>query len=600
MKLPYGLADFPRLITDGYVYLDRTAHIRRLEELGQTLLFVRPRRFGKTLWLQTLAAYYDLRRADEHQRLFGGLEIGADPTPSAHRYFILHWNLSNVDPLGTVESIGEALDDYVNGTIENFLSDYRDHLSEPVRIEKSPLRTFGNLLAAIRRTPYKLYLLIDEYDNFANEILMSDEATYRRLVHADGPFKRLMKQVKAATEGLGVERLFLTGVTPVVLSDLTSGLNIAANVSLASDLNALCGFTEDEIRRLLADLAAEQAGKGTPFAATEALDMLRTWYNGYRFAPAAEDAVYNPTLTLYFLDHLQREGTYPRQMLDTNLAADENKLRFIGREIDGGDVLAELVQTGEPLEVEKIEERFTLSDMLAHARENRTALGSFLYYFGMLTIDSETPRRTLRLVPPNLVIRKLYIEQTLRQLLAGERRPPNVGGPAWELMEKGDIEPLLELVEEKLFPRFSARDSRWMNELAVKTAFVALLFQDLNYRLLSEPAIEGAAPAGGGHGFADLVLLLRPDARSTPLYDLLFEFKLVKPEELGMDAERLAVLGRDALAELPALGAALDSAAAQARRYRAGLAERYGDVLRLRSYAVVALGFSRLVAREVA
>ena len=357
MKLPYGLADFPRLITGGYAYVDRTAHIRRLEELDQTLLFVRPRRFGKTLWLQTLAAYYDLRRADDHQRLFGHLEIGADPTPLAHRYFVLHWNFSNVDPLGTVESIGEELDDYVNGTIENFASDYRDHLSEPVRIERSPLRTFGNLLAAIRRTPYKLYLLIDEYDNFANEILMSDEATYRRLVHADGPFKRLMKQVKAATEGLGVERLFLTGVTPVVLSDLTSGLNIATNVSLASDLNALCGFTEDDLRLLLADLAEEQASRAAPFAVAEVLDMLRTWYNGYRFAPGAEDAVYNPTLTLYFLGYLQREGTYPRQMLDTNLAADENKLRFIGREIDGGDVLVELVQTGEPLEVESIEER---------------------------------------------------------------------------------------------------------------------------------------------------------------------------------------------------------------------------------------------------
>jgi hypothetical protein len=385
----------------------------------------------------------------------------------------------------------------------------------------------------------------------------------------------------------------------VVLSDLTSGLNIAKNVSLANDLSALCGFTEKDLRHLLDDLAAERAAQGAPFAATEALDMLRTWYNGYRFAPAAEDAVYNPTLTLYFLDHLQREGTYPRQMLDTNLAADENKLRFIGREIDGGDVLAELVQTGEPLEVESIEERFTFSDMLAHARENRTALGSFLYYFGMLTIQSETHRRTLRLAPPNLVIRKLYIEQTLRQLLAGERRPSDFGGPAWELMEKGDIEPLLGLVEEKLFPRFSARDQRWMNELAVKTAFVTLLFQDINYRLLSEPTIEGAAPAGTKPGFADLVLLLRPDARSTPLHDLLFEFKLVKPGELGTDAERLAVLGRDTLAELPAVAAALESAAVQARRYRAGLAERYGDVLRLRSYAVVALGFSRLVAREV-
>ena len=175
-------------------------------------------------------------------------------------------------------------------------------------------------------------LLIDEYDNFANEIMMSDEGTYRRLVHADGPFKRLMKQVKTATEGQGIERLFLTGVTPVVLSNLTSGLNIAKNVSLASDLNALCGFTEEEIRGLLERLADERSAQaGGDFSVDEALEMMRTWYNGYRFAPASGQQVYNPTLALYFIDHLQREGTYPRQMLDTNLAADENKLRFLAR-----------------------------------------------------------------------------------------------------------------------------------------------------------------------------------------------------------------------------------------------------------------------------
>jgi len=601
LKLPYGIADFASLIRDGYVYVDRTAHVRTMEELGRALLFVRPRRFGKSLWLHTLSTYYDIRRRDEHPLLFGDLAIGHDPTPLAHRYFTLEWNFSNVDPLGggsgdPVMGIGTLLEDYVNGTIENFLSDYRGHLDTPVRIEKSAVRTFGNLLAAIRQTPYKLYLLIDEYDNFANEILIGDEATYRRLVGADGPFKRLMKQVKAATEGLGVERLFLTGVTPLVLSDLTSGLNIAKNVSLVPALNALCGFTEEEVRSLLERTPMK---RGVGISAAEAQGMLRTWYNGYRFAVGAATQVYNPTLVLYFLDHLQREGTYPRQMLDTNLAADENKLRFLGREAGGGDALAELVQTGEPIEVERVEERFTLSEMLAQTHREKTALGSFLFYFGMLTIEGETPRRTLRLAPPNLVVRKLYVEQTLHLLLADERGVSDLGSPAWELMENGKIEPLLDLIEETLFPRFSARDKRWHNELAVKTAFMALLFQDVNYRLFSEPSIDGAAPLGQGHGFADLVLLLRPDARSTPLSDLLLEFKVVKPEELGEDAARLDVLERDALARTAPVAAALDDAAAQARRYRSGLRSRYGDSLRLRCWAVVAIGFVRLVAREV-
>ena len=601
MKLPYGIADFHSLITQGYVYVDRTAHVHAMEELGRSLLFVRPRRFGKSLWLQTLATYYDLRRRDEHQQIFGDLAIGRQPTPLAHRYFVLEWNFSNIDPLGAgsgdpVAGIGALLEDYVNGTIENFLTDYQGHLDTPVRVEKSAVRTFGNLLTAIRQTPYKLYLLIDEYDNFANEILIGDEPTYRRLIGADGPFKRLMKQVKAATEGRGVERLFLTGVTPLVLSDLTSGLNIAENVSLEESLNALCGFTDEEVGGLLEKIAAERGGD---VSVDEAKEVLRTWYNGYRFAAEAAAEIYNPTLVLYFLKHLQRKGTYPRQMLDTNLAADENKLRFLGRDTGAGDVVAELVQTGEPLEVERVEERFTLSEMLDQVRRDKTALGSFLFYFGMLTIVEETPWRWLRLAPPNLVVQKLYVEQVLHQLLADDRTVPDLAMPAQRLMLEGDVEPLLDLVEDKLFPRFSARDGRWLNELAVKTAFLTLLFQDVNYRLFSEPAIDGAAPLGRGHGFADLVLLLRPDARATPLSDLLLEFKLVKPEDLGDAAARLDVLDRDALAALPQVAAALEQATAQARRFRAGLQARYGDSLRLRSFAVVAVGFVRLVAREV-
>ena len=601
MKFPYGIADFALLRRDGYVYIDRTSHIPRLEELGRSLLFVRPRRFGKSLLLNTLATYYDIRRRSERETLFGDLAIGREPTLSAHNYFVLKWNFSKIDPLGggatdVVRGIGGLLEEYIHGSIQNFLTDYEGYLETPVPIEKSAVRTFGNLLTAIRQSPYKLCILIDEYDNFANEILIGDESTYHRLVQADGPFKSLMKQVKAATEGEGVERLFLTGVTPLVLSDLTSGINMAANVSLEDSVRSLCGFTEAEVRNLLEDVAQERGGD---FSVDEALNMMRTWYNGYSFAPGKPPEIYNPTLALYFLQHLQRRGSYPRQMLDANLAADENKLRFLGREAGGGDVLAELVQTEEPLEVDWVEDHFTLSEMRAQARQDKTIVGSFLYYFGMLTLTGDTPRRTLLLGPPNLVVRKLYIEATLRQLLADERESPDLSSPAWDLMEHGKIEPLLKLVEEKLFPRFSHRDKRWFNELAVKTAFAALLFQDINYRLFSEPSIDGAAPRGKGHGYADLVLLLRPDARATPLHDLLLEFKLVRPEDLGMDAEQLAVVSRETLSEAAPVAAALEQATDQVQRYRAGLSARHGSSLKLRSWVVVAVGFERLVAREV-
>ncbi len=619
MKLPYGIADFPRLIRDGYVYVDRTHHIATVEDYGPSLLFVRPRRFGKSLWLHTLATWYDLRYAERHDELFGHLAAGREKPPGASGYFVLIWNFSKIPTpasglVKSIEEMGQRLESYILSTLDAFLTRYAQHLPAPLTLSGNPIDSLTRLLALLEQTPYPLYLLIDEYDNFANEIMMGDPQAYRRLVKGDGPFKHIMKWVKAGTEGEGIERLFLTGVTPVVLSDLTSGINIATNVSLEEDFATLCGFTEDEVRGLVRQALEERraAGKTSEVSADDAVSMMRTWYNGYRFAPPtpacqprgmsspfvplrgnpADEAIYNPTLALHFLQRLLRKGTYPRQMLDTNLAADENKLRFLARETTGHDLIAELVQTGKPLIVDHLEERFTLADMLSRAGRSHGSVTSFLFYFGMLTIQEQTAEHELRLMPPNLVIHKLYIDQLLRLLLANEPRPANPRGPTRELMRGGDIGPLLRLMEDQFLPLFSKRDSRWMNELAVKTAFMALLFQDINYTLHSEPR--------AGEGFADLVLLLRPDARRTGLKDLLFEFKYLKPAALGEASRRLELLSRDELAELPPVRVALEEADEQARRYRDGLYERFGEeLLQVRAWTVVVLGFERLVARAV-
>ena len=230
MKIPYGIADFYALRTEGYLYVDRTDRIRTVEELGKALLFLRPRRFGKSLWLRTLACYYDLRLADEHQRLFGGLAAGGEAaTPLAHRYFVMAWDFSDIDPdppprgvnaavSSRVERLGNEIHGYLNGSVKSFVSDYGAHLPRPIEIEVDAFRTLGNLLAVLRQTPYRLYLLVDEYDNFANEVMTAEEEDYLQLVHADGPFKRLWKWVKGAMAGQGLERLFLTGVSPIVMS----------------------------------------------------------------------------------------------------------------------------------------------------------------------------------------------------------------------------------------------------------------------------------------------------------------------------------------------------------------------------------------------
>lgn len=589
LKLPYGIADFQALIKDGYVYVDRTAHIHDLEDLGRHLLFIRPRRFGKSLWLQTLAAYYDLRTAEAHGELFGRLAVGKNPTPNAHRYFVLKWDFSEVLARGSVGEIARSLNGYVNTELESFLIDYRDHLPQ-VSLRDDARHTFIAVLTAIRQTPYPLYLLIDEYDNFANEIMVRDKSVYSDLVHGAGPFKELMKSVKSATQGRGLERLFVTGISPVVMSDLSSGMNILTNLYQEPALNALCGFKDDEVVDLLERIRAE-CGESPPWTVEGARVTIRDWYNGYRFSPRPKERVYNPTLVLYFLRHLQRHQESPRNLLDDNLAADEDKLRFVSQIVAGQQTVLDLLQKGEPVEISKLVGRFTLSDILEPSAYDRSFLASFLTYFGMLTIEGESPGGRLRLAPPNMVVRQLYVGQVLDILLPQGVDRSTARDQAEFVLTRGEIEPLLTFIEEKLFPVMSNRDYVFMDEQSLKMVFLTLLWSDVTHLLLSEPELD--------RGYADLCLLRRPDRRVPGAYDLLFELKYAKLGDLGKTGQELRRMERQELEELSLVEDLFAEADAQLRRYRAALEKRYGETLRLRAYAIVGLGFERLVAREL-
>ena len=611
MRIPYGEADFYSLRTEGQLYVDRTARIALVEELGKRLLFLRPRRFGKSLWLSTLAAYYDLRTAGEHERLFGDLAIDRHPSPPpAHRHFVLRWDFSDIDPDPPLRGVNAGVSSrprrlaneihrYVLSSLELFLSRYSRHLPVQVELASDAFTSLDRTLAAVEQTPYKLYLLIDEYDNFANEVLTSDADTYDELVTSDGPFKRLFKWVKAAMgAGKGLDRFFITGVSPLVMSDVTSGMNVAKSVYLYPELNDLCGFTGAEVRRLLADLHAEMVSpsldlpKGAaPWTAEEAHGMVRDWYNGYRFATGAEEALYNPTLFFYFLDHLKRTGEYPGQMLDSNLAADEGKLDYLARTAAGKDAVVDVIRKETPLEIPQIFDRFKLHTLLDRSDQDTSFLGSYLYYFGMLTLKRErTAHRNLELVVPNEVVRGLYLER-IRELLIplGDSRiaADKILATFWR---DGNLLPLCDFVEATLFPTFSNRDATWANELTVKTVFLMLLRHEVAYITHSEPELD--------HRYADLCLLRRPDARMSSLWDLLFELKRLPLKDLKMSGKGVKASSRAELMEHELVRDALDDAEEQIAAYRAALERKLGEALRLRAYAVVALGFERLVVRS--
>ena len=595
LKFPYGIADFYEVITEDYFYVDRTGCLPSIEEAGKQLLFLRPRRFGKSLLLSMLENYYDLAKADEFERLFGQLAIGRNPTPKHNQYFVMKWDFSAVNPHGDPDGIQRALYSYLNGRIANFAAYYEGRLARPIELDpQDALASFQSLLTAVRMTPHRLYLLIDEYDNFANEILMgAGQDRYASLLRGEGMLKTVFKAIKAAAAGDGLDRVFITGVAPIVMSDMTSGYNVARNIYLMPQFDDLCGFTETEISATIRQVTADCG-----FVASEAetaLADMRTHYNGYRFSVEQQDLIYNPTLALYYLAHYRDNCAPPTDMLDSNLAMDRNKLSYIAALPGGAKVIVQALNDETTVSVPTLADRFGVEDVLAAYKDPRFMV-SLLYYFGVLTLAGRNKYGDLQLWIPNLVIRKLYVER-LQALLLPEAAEQNEGQQAAQKLQRhGELQPLCDFIEQRYFKVFSNRDYLQANELTVKTAFLTLLFNDTLYVMDSETPV--------GRRYADLTLIVRPDARQYEVYDLLIECKFIKLGDLGLSGAQLQTMPPDELAALPLVKEKLAEARAQAPAYRRDVEARYQDTmkldLRLRTFAVVALGFDRLVWEEIA
>jgi hypothetical protein len=586
--IPYGNANFCEIRNDNYLYIDRTPYLRTLEQMNITrALFIRPRRFGKSLWLNAMTQYYDINKKDQFEQLFGDLNIGNNPTLDHNQYVVMNWNFSLMSSRGNIDDLDTELNETLNSVIEEHIVYYSNIIQDQVRFYTKAINTLSSFLSAVRKLSLKSYLLIDEYDNFANEVMMSDTDVYNKLVKKDGPLKTLYKGIKAFLERGLLSRLFITGVSPVVMSDITSGMNICKNIYLQHQFNTLCGFTQKEVSQISQQVIEHC---GLPKSKLEyLLDLIKTWYNGYCFSPEADEKVYNPTLVFYLLDYFKENCSFPRKMLDSNLAMDEGKLEYIGKEITGRQSIIDVLQTNTPIQIPDIEDRFTLAAMLDQSSQDHTFMASYLYYFGMLTIAGQTPNRHLLLEPPNLVIKNLYVDQVLRFLLPSGADRSVSTAHVMHFFNHHDLNPLVQFIIEKLFPVFSNRDYRWMNEFALKAVFTTLLCDDINYALFSEPELS--------KGFADLCLILRPDARNTELFDLLFEFKYVALSK--KDKKDLEQLSDKVLRSKSPVKKAFIDARKQLKFYAKGLQKKFGSQLRLKQYALVSIGFDRLFFEEI-
>jgi hypothetical protein len=328
----------------------------------------------------------------------------------------------------------------------------------------------------------------------------------------------------------------------------------------------------------------------SPEKVEEALTIMRTFYNGYSlgYDHDTRGKLYNPTMTLYFLDYLVQNCQYPRRILDTNMAMDANKIAYISQLPHGEQIVSQALDDENPLTIAELAHDFGMKEMLEQ-QHGSVFMISLLYYFGVITLTSErTNMGELKLRIPNLVIRKLYVERIHKMMLPDFTSQEEAMRVIEHFYQTGDMQQLCDYVTQKQFTIFDNRDLRWTNELTFKTLFLTLLFNDTFYIMDSEFALK--------RGYADLLMIVRPDMRQFQLLDFLIEFKYVALGKNDLTGEQVAQMSQAELLALEPVKVALADGAKQLKKYRATLNKDYGPgFLRLRTYTVVSVGYDRLV-----
>ncbi len=528
IKLPYGTASYPNIILRNYYYVDKTRFIRELERFGgQYLFFIRPRRFGKSLFVSMLENYYDVEQREQFDTLFGHLDIGQEPTAERNAYLILRLDFSGIRTDAGLAVLQESFAVNVRQHLERFVRFYCDYIPNWERVmakldaATEPAAMIGDVLLAVSFGEYPIYLLIDEYDNFANELIAArHEQDYLQVVGSTGFVRTFYKALKEYTQaGAGViRRLFMTGVSPLMLDDLTSGFNITDNITLHPFLNEIMGFTPAEVRQLVTQLNQEK-----PFAPDTETVMrdLTEYYNGYLFNTAATTRVFNSDMVLYFLKYLFHTGEYPPDILDMNVRTDYTKLQMLvrldERESTDFSQLQQLVATRQV--AAPLISRFSLTEL-----GTQNALVSLLFYMGLVTLQKKQRGQYLFQIP-NYVIARLYWEYFARVLQKRGELRLNVRELAkliGVLAYDGELRPLVAYLWDRVMKLLSNRDLIRFDERGIKLIFLSFLSWSELYIPFSELELHG--------GYADVVLAPDPRFADVP-YSWIIEFKYLKAED---------------------------------------------------------------------
>ena len=524
--IPYGVARFDEVRNENFYYVDKTMYLPLLENTSKYLFLIRPRRFGKSMFVSMMQEYYDIAKADRFDTLFDGLWIKEHPTPLKNAFQVIYFDFSLAG--AGMERLEYTFNDYCCKVLDRFIERYRSYYDEKFFDEVQSTTDAANKLRSINAKAhelgYPLYLIIDEYDNFTNVILSEGgKEVFRNLTHASGFYREYFKIFKAM-----FSRVFLIGVSPVTLDDLSSGYNIDWNISQDPQFNYMLGFSENDVREMF--LYYKSAGKLRPDADIEAmLAEMKPWYNNYCFAEECMDdeRLYNCDMVLYYLRYQVSRGCPPKEMVDKNIRTDYKKLKMLA-DIDKGNqrenrmsVIEEIAATG------SIVINLKTSFPAEYVTDDNN-FRSLLYYYGLLTMKRSLGRRIEMEIPNNCVKEQYwsfmrdYFNRSIHiDIIALQDEMDRMSFD-------GDWKPLIQRIATAYNENSSIRDSI-LGEHNLQGFFKAYLA--LNSLYLVEPEIEL------NYGFGDFLML--PDKERYPdiAHSYILELKYLKPTATDAEVE---------------------------------------------------------------
>ena len=533
--LPYGMMNFEDIRLDNYYYVDKTSFIPLIEQSDRFFFFIRPRRFGKSLTLNMLQHYYDVRTKDKFDSLFGDLYIGKHPTKDRNSYLVIKLNFSGIT--GELHNYRKSLDEHCRIVFDYFCDVYADYLPEGIKEKMAEkdgvVSQFEYLFTECARVNQKIYLFIDEYDHFTNTILSDVDSLnrYTDETHKEGYLRAFFNKIKSGTDS-SIKRCFITGVSPVTMDDLTSGFNIGTNYSLSPRFNEMMGFTEDEVRKMLTYYSTTSHFSHTVY---ELIELMKPWYDNYCFAQESygRTTMYNSKMVLYFVkNYIEYNGETPKDMIEDNIRIDYEKLRMLIRKDKEFAHDASIIQTlvSQGYITGELKKGFPAASII-----DPDNFVSLLYYFGMLTI-SGTHEGKCKLTIPNQVVR-----EQLYTYLLNTYNDANLSFSSYEKNElssalayRGTWKTYFDYIADCL-KRYASQRDKQKGESFVHGFTLAMTAQNRFYRPISEADTQ--------EGYADIFLSPLLDIYPDMKHSYVIELKYAKYKDPENRVEELRLEG---------------------------------------------------------